>query len=374
MQVVDANGNVFGQGLEITSVDGKPKVPVINTDITIGTTAIVGGTVGRVLFEGAGNVVQESDNLFWDNANRRLGVGTSTPASSGVAISSLINIYRATGNSILTLTVGTNAWDIANAAGTGLWFINNNSIKAILFNNGNLAINTTTDAGFKLDVNGTARVSGQTSIAPPSVTGANTTTSLDIQQTWNTTGNPNAFNLNVTDTASSGLSALLRLRLSNNTVFSISKTGYITFGNVAGGSLIGVIDPTTGAITANGQSLILNHNITTAAGYGIWLRRNSGNRTATSGDSGQLRIFETFAPTSGTGTYNTILINSTINQTGGANGITRGLYINPTLTSAADFRAIETTNGKVIFGNLPTSSAGLPTGAIWNDAGTLKIV
>jgi hypothetical protein len=44
------------------------------------------------------------------------------------------------------------------------------------------------------------------------------------------------------------------------------------------------------------------------------------------------------------------------------------------LTAAADFRAIETTNGKVIFGNLPTSSAGLPTGAIWNDAGTIKIV
>ena len=67
-------------------------------------------------------------------------------------------------------------------------------------------------------------------------------------------------------------------------------------------------------------------------------------------------------------------LNQTINQTGGANGITRGLYINPTLTSAADFRAIETTRGRIVFGNLPTSATGLPTGAIWNDAGTLKIV
>jgi len=36
----------------------------------------------------------------------------------------------------------------------------NNSEKARFFANGNFAINTTTDAGFRLDVNGTARVQG----------------------------------------------------------------------------------------------------------------------------------------------------------------------------------------------------------------------
>ena len=30
--------------------------------------------------------------------------------------------------------------------------------------------------------------------------------------------------------------------------------------------------------------------------------------------------------------------------------------------------------GGIIMPNLPTSSAGLPSGALWNDAGTLKIV
>jgi hypothetical protein len=50
--------------------------------ITIGTTAITSGTVGRVLFEGTGNVVQESANLFWDNTNGRLGIGTSSPAQT----------------------------------------------------------------------------------------------------------------------------------------------------------------------------------------------------------------------------------------------------------------------------------------------------
>jgi hypothetical protein len=67
----------------------------------------------------------------------------------------------------------------------------------------------------------------------------------------------------------------------------------------------------------------------------------------------------------------------TINQTGGANGITRGLYINPTLTAAADFRGIEVSNcgshkalvtgtGPVNFGDYVTTvgALGVGTGAI----------
>jgi hypothetical protein len=42
--------------------------------------------------------------------------------------------------------------------------------------------------------------------------------------------------------------------------------------------------------------------------------------------------------------YNSINVSDTINQTGGANGITRGLYVNPTLTAAADWRSIEWSN------------------------------
>ena len=67
-------------------------------------------------------------------------------------------------------------------------------------------------------------------------------------------------------------------------------------------------------------------------------------------------------------------ISNTINQTGGATGITRGLYVNPSIVVAADFRAIETTAGKIVFGGLPTSSAGLPTGALWNNSGVINIV
>ena len=49
--------------------------------ITVGTTPVTSGTIGRVFFQGAGNVVQQSSSLFWDNSNSRLGVG-ATPATT----------------------------------------------------------------------------------------------------------------------------------------------------------------------------------------------------------------------------------------------------------------------------------------------------
>lgn len=49
--------------------------------LTVGSTPISSGTVGRILFEGSGNKLQEDGALFWDNTNKRLGVG-ATPAST----------------------------------------------------------------------------------------------------------------------------------------------------------------------------------------------------------------------------------------------------------------------------------------------------
>lgn len=75
-----------------------------------------------------------------------------------------------------------------------------------------------------------------------------------------------------------------------------------------------------------------------------------GVMTPTSGSPRLVNIARTFSPTSGTATLECLTIAATINQTGGANGITRGIYIAPTLTAAADFRAIETTAGSVLLG------------------------
>ena len=154
----------------------------VSTGITIGTTAITSGTVGRVLFEGTGNVVQESANLFWDNTNGRLGIGTSTPnapihilynpaSQNGINIdgtANSLNHIAFSRSGIVYGRLGVNAssgefrWD-CGAASSGYFptiYTNGSERFRIVASTGNVLINTTTDAGFKLDVNGTARVSG----------------------------------------------------------------------------------------------------------------------------------------------------------------------------------------------------------------------
>jgi hypothetical protein len=137
----------------------------ISTGITIGTTAITSGTVGRVLFEGTGNVVSESANLFWDSTNNRLGVGTSSPAQTFQVYRNTSAGYLASFNSGATLN--TNASLTVRIENANLPSLQALNAGAGAFNTfalnplgGNILIGTTTDAGFKLDVNGTARVSG----------------------------------------------------------------------------------------------------------------------------------------------------------------------------------------------------------------------
>jgi hypothetical protein len=74
-----------------------------------------------------------------------------------------------------------------------------------------------------------------------------------------------------------------------------------------------------------------------------------GTFTSTTGNQVGLSFGGGFTPTSGTATYTAYSILPTISQSSAATGITRGLYVNPTLTSAANFRAIETTSGSVLF-------------------------
>ena len=72
-RTVTINGTTQNLSTDITFTVGG--------SLTVGTTAVTSGTIGRVFFEGTGNVVQQSASLFWDNTNARLGVG-ATPSTS----------------------------------------------------------------------------------------------------------------------------------------------------------------------------------------------------------------------------------------------------------------------------------------------------
>lgn len=72
-------------GTNIKTVNGNSLLGsgdiTVGGGITVGTTAVTSGTIGRIFFQGTGDVVQQSSSLFWDNTNARLGVG-ATPATT----------------------------------------------------------------------------------------------------------------------------------------------------------------------------------------------------------------------------------------------------------------------------------------------------
>jgi len=227
-------------------------------------------------------------------------------------------------------------------------------------NGGNLLLGTTTDSGYKLDVNGTARVQGTTTITPAadtsaivstgySVTGSGTTPLIDLSGTWNTTGTPTLIKANLTDTASNASSFLIDLQVAGSSQFRVRKDGYA---RASQGFVIGTSNGNDLVSSSGGESYVagglftsLRFASSSTEGYGLTISGfNASTRTNTSGAAGVLQLAHGFAPTSGVGTFIGLLYRGTINQTGGASGVTRGLYVNPTLTAAADWRSIEWSN------------------------------
>jgi hypothetical protein len=142
------------------------------------------GAAGQVAFWN-GTSSQTGDNgLFWDNTNKRLGVGTNAAAfpvdiiSANNVLLRVSNTNGATLSSRIRLDAGTavgqiiqngqssgnaNLLQIVSAGNIALLASAGQEIFRIFGATGNVVIQnggTFTDAGFRLDVNGTARVQG----------------------------------------------------------------------------------------------------------------------------------------------------------------------------------------------------------------------
>jgi hypothetical protein len=330
----------------------------IATGLTVGTTPITSGTVGRVLFEGTGNVLQEDAGLSWDNTNKRLSLVSTgdnllnlTPQASGNAIVFNNNSYIKWGTIGYTRGFSTaTTFAVYNSAFTNIFNIGTTA--ACYVNTGsNFLIGTTTDAGYKLDVNGTARVVGQTTLSGV----GNTSATVAL-----TTQNSDAV-----------------------AMFAVRNDGAIRLNSISTGTTIFPYASDENTLAIGGRNIAFSSAITTQGSRGV-IAISGVSFTATIGSSISFGIYKGFAPTSGTGTFEFTRIEGTINQTGGANGITRGLYINPTLTAVADFRAIEVARGITILGAATTAKASLripsgtaPTspvdGDIWFDGTNIQM-
>lgn len=138
------------------------------------------GTAGQVAYFSAATTIAGSNNFFWDNANGRLGIGTNTPGNIFDILGASPTFRMQVTNNSQTSTIALTATDgnirggisanissgeirfIAQGSGYFQTFYTSNLERMRIFTSGNIAINTTTDAGFRLDVNGTARFSNTT--------------------------------------------------------------------------------------------------------------------------------------------------------------------------------------------------------------------
>lgn len=140
-----------------------------------------------------------------------------------------------------------------------------------------------------------------------------------------------------------GTNPILRLENSGGTeVFGVNNLGQLTQSITILGGITGGYGAFSIAYTGGVANNFNSESSSVRLGMYV---THSGVIAAAGIDYRSFGAGSTFSPTSGTGTYITALLNPIINQTGTANGITRGLYVNPTLTAAADFRAIEVKAG-----------------------------
>jgi hypothetical protein len=332
-----------------------------------------------VLFEGTGNVLQQSGNLFWDNTNSRLGIGTATPTVP----------LEVNGSSRLGFTRSTDIFVVGGTATT-------NTANARFWSGGGQA---PTAVGLYR--------SFFADIAWIPSSGSSEWYGLDLRPTINQTGTANGVTRGLYIapilTAAADWRAIettvgnvmLNTTSGNTLIGTTTNAGYkldvsgsaransIFFG--AGLPSVLSVDPTTALanITTAGTSVRIGDNVgSTISGYQSYVTSPGiADRQYTSGEGGVMMLGSTlgfnrtFSPTSGTGIFNILRVSSTINQTGGASGITRGLYIAPTLTAAANFRAIETTAGRIVISDTATVTGTNGTSLLdlsqtWNTTGT----
>jgi hypothetical protein len=156
-----------------------------------------------------------------------------------------------------------------------------------------------------------------------SLTGANAQSLLDLAGTWNTTGNPIAIKLNITNTASGSTSNLMDLQIASSSKFLVAKTGNVGIGASTPPQLLSLYK-------ASGDTYVsITSNITDFL-VGV-------------DSAGLLRLF-----------------------TSGANSMSFW-------TNSTERMRIKS-NGVLNISNIPTSTAGLSAGDVYSLAGTLMIV
>ena len=394
-----------------TQLNAKQGTLTLTTTGTSGAATLIGNTLnipqysggggisgtiasGQVAYGTAANTIGGSNNLFWDNTNGRLGIGTNAPATTLTVNASLligttllnantaafplqINLNNTGSNvgaiwrnqsstgytsfrfyndqnlgtralefgysgsaysgAVLTGGVSGESAYVVSTGAYALQFGTNNAFRGMFSSGGNLLLGTTTDDGVnRLQVSGSVAFGGSTGLKWD-----NTNLRIGVRN-----GTPGAaidvWNNSTTENAQ------YRISDSRVSIPSYSATG---FSPALGSNTLGFFAPASSSTGGVQFSGFTSGNNSAFPLYFI------GYHGGTSPTNPAL----TFLAFKHDGANNrTALTGSEIIA-----GFRTG--------SNADVFQVKA-NGRINMSSLPTSSAGLSAGDIWNDAGTLKIV
>ena len=245
--------------------------PTFLTGLTVGTTPIASGTVGRILFEGAGNVLQENAILNLDTTNGLIIGGATTRATR----LTVVNSANTNATKIFTQRNAADSSDYTTLRGDGsIDFNNNGSTTNTYLTVGNNTYNFATTYGSLVSCNvtfGTANVWNVTggSISFSSMYGCNN----QIAATSGTRQHNHMLGYNLVATNSSYTSILGNF-ISMNGALRSNVIG----SKVSGGLLLVSTTDSTILGTCNaGNTLFYTNSLTTyfnSANASHWLHGN----------------------------------------------------------------------------------------------------
>ena len=307
--------------------------PITGTGTTNYLPKFTGASaLGNSIFSDNGSIGYVSGNLQVENTTSTITLAsTFAGAFQGIEFRQLGSL-----DATIQQNPATGEFRISNGRSVG-WggiqtFYTDTVERMRITDLGNILINTTTNAGYKLDVNGTARVSGNVTISAGNEVRYYRADNAIYTRLYDV-GGSSGFVLN--NMNSDGFS----FQNEGVTKLRIATTGAATFS-----SSVTSISNTNGQIAISPAS-----NISAAA----FTASNAGGSCY-------------FGKNNSTGGAFTGTAYATVVYSGG--DVPMAFYTNDTE------RMRIKSSGVINIASIPTSSAGLSAGDIWSDGGTLKIV
>ncbi len=298
-------------------------LPVLNGGT--GTSTMVAGGVN---FSDGTKITQDSTNFYWDNTNKRLGIGTTDPSLNGGAVSKLTIITSAdsSGIAIATSTTGKSFAVNASVAASGGWTMYDGGLNGTSWTaglsqrSGYVGIGKTvpstaldvvgTASSTGLVVNGNGSLTGTLTVSAPTgnsslylttpTEGADSVLTFTQSQAHTEYGNGTIYFNNTHNTtyktlavitpltvgATTNKGARLEFRTKKNgvsanatTKMTLTDTGKLGVGSVAPYGALSVYNKLADGAPTPADGLIFGNNTNDATGFtqaGIWAVGTSG--------------------------------------------------------------------------------------------------